>query len=42
MIDADPNAEGFYLKMGAERVGESPSGSIPGRMLPLLQVSTVS
>lgn len=42
MIDADPNAEGFYLKMGAERVGETPSGSLPGRVLPLLQVSTVS
>jgi hypothetical protein len=33
-----PNAEGFYRKMGAERVGETPSGSIPGRMLPLMQV----
>jgi ribosomal protein S18 acetylase RimI-like enzyme len=37
MIDADPNAEGFYLRMGAERVGETPSGSIPGRVLPLLR-----
>jgi GNAT superfamily N-acetyltransferase len=42
MIDADPHAEGFYLKMGAERVGETPSGSIPGRVLPLLQFNTVS
>lgn len=42
LIDADPNAEGFYLKMGAERIGETPSGSIPGRILPLLRVSTVS
>ncbi len=40
MIDADPNAEGFYLKMGAERVGETPSGSIPGRLLPLLRITT--
>ena len=42
MIDADPNAEGFYLRMGAERIGESPSGSIPGRVLPLLQVNVLS
>jgi ribosomal protein S18 acetylase RimI-like enzyme len=37
-IDADPNAEGFYLAMGAERVGETPSAAIPGRMLPLLKI----
>lgn len=37
-IAAEPNAEGFYRKMGAERVGETPSESIPGRMLPLMQV----
>jgi GNAT superfamily N-acetyltransferase len=37
-IDADPNAEAFYLEMGAVRVGESPSGSIPGRMLPRLEL----
>jgi GNAT superfamily N-acetyltransferase len=35
-IEADPNAEGFYLAMGAERTGETPSGSIPGRVLPLM------
>lgn len=39
-IDADPFAEGFYLRMGAERIGEVPSGSIPGRMLPQLRVTT--
>lgn len=38
-IDADPNAEGFYLAMGAHRTGESPSASIPGRMLPSLELS---
>jgi GNAT superfamily N-acetyltransferase len=38
-IEAEPNAEGFYRKMGAERTGETPSGSIPGRMLPLMRVS---
>ena len=37
-IDAEPNAEGFYRKMGAERIGETPSGSIPGRTLPLMRV----
>ncbi len=37
-IDADPHAEGFYRAMGAVRVGETPSGSIPGRMLPLMTV----
>lgn len=36
-IGADPHAEGFYLAMGAQRVGETPSGSIPGRVLPLLR-----
>lgn len=35
-LDADPNAEDFYLAMGAHRVGEVPSDSIPGRMLPLM------
>ena len=35
-IEADPDAEPFYLKMGAERRGEAPSQSIPGRSLPLL------
>lgn len=38
-IDADPHAEGFYLRMGAVRVGETPSASIPGRMLPLLRIT---
>lgn len=36
LIEADPNAEAFYRKAGAERIGEAPSGSIPGRLLPLL------
>lgn len=40
-IDADPFAEGFYLAMGAVRIGERPSGSIPGRTLPLLEVRLV-
>ncbi|SDY14110.1 N-acetylglutamate synthase, GNAT family [Micromonospora pattaloongensis] len=40
MIEAEPYAEGFYLAMGAVRVGETPSGSVPGRVLPLLHVDT--
>jgi GNAT superfamily N-acetyltransferase len=35
-IEAEPNAEGFYLAMGATRTGETPSSSIPGRVLPLM------
>lgn len=37
-IEADPGAEPFYLRMGARRVGLAPSGSIPGRQLPLLRL----
>lgn len=38
-IAADPNAEPFYLARGAVRIGGVPSGSIPGRVLPLLAVA---
>jgi len=38
LIDADPNAEGFYLAMGATRIGEIASTSIPGRVLPQLRI----
>lgn len=38
-IDADPNAEPFYRAMGAVTVGRTPSGSIPGRTLPLMTVA---
>lgn len=41
-IEADPNAEGFYLAMGATRAGVSPSGSIPGRTLPRLRYITTA
>lgn len=37
ILDADPQAEPFYLAIGAKRVGEAPSGSIPGRALPQLR-----
>ncbi len=38
-IEADPNAEGFYLRMGARRVGENVY-EIEGhrRLLPLMVV----
>jgi len=36
-IHSDPHAEGFYRAMGAHRVGEVESGSIEGRLLPLLR-----
>ena len=39
-INADPNAEGFYERMGARRVGEVPS-TPAGRMLPRLERLTV-
>jgi GNAT superfamily N-acetyltransferase len=37
LIQSDPYAEGFYLAMGAERIGERESTVAPGRMLPLLR-----
>jgi hypothetical protein len=37
-ITAEPFAEGFYRAMGAERVGQAPSGSLPGRTLPVLRI----
>ncbi len=37
LIDADPDAAAFYERMGARRIGTAPSGSIPGRLLPLLE-----
>ena len=36
MIDSDPDAAPFYRRMGAYDVGQAPSGSVPGRMLPKL------
>lgn len=42
-IEADPNAESFYLRMGARRFGETIS-EVEGqrRVLPLLQVACVA
>jgi GNAT superfamily N-acetyltransferase len=36
IIESDPNAAEFYRLMGARDTGLTPSGSIPGRMLPKL------
>ena len=36
VIVADPNAEGFYLRMGARRIGEEASEVVDGRQLPIL------
>lgn len=38
VIQGDPNAEGFYLAMGATRTGDRESGSIPGRFLPVFEL----
>lgn len=37
LIDSDPNAEPFYLAMGAERIGTAQSSVFPDRRLPLLR-----
>ena len=37
-VESDPAAEGFYVAHGARRVGTVPSGSVPGRELPLLDL----
>jgi len=38
VIQSDPNALGFYEAMGAVKIGELASDSIPGRSLPLLEM----
>ncbi len=37
-IGADPGAAGFYERLGAVRVGEVPSNSVPDRVLPSYQL----
>jgi len=37
IVVGDPNAEGFYLKMGCRRIGTRPSELEAGRQLPLLR-----
>jgi Acetyltransferase (GNAT) domain len=38
VIEADPDASGFYRRMGAVDDGAAPSGSIPGRFIPRLKL----
>jgi GNAT superfamily N-acetyltransferase len=38
IIEADPGAAAFYEHMGARHAGLAPSQSIPGRMLPRMQM----
>ena len=38
-IQGDPHATRFYEQLGATRVGERESESVPGRMLPLLEMA---
>jgi len=37
-ISGDPNADRFYRRAGARLVGERPSESFPGRMLPFYEL----
>jgi ADP-ribose pyrophosphatase YjhB (NUDIX family) len=37
-LDADPNAVGFYARMGARVIGETPSAIVPGRSLPRMRL----
>jgi GNAT superfamily N-acetyltransferase len=36
-LDADPNAVGFYGRMGARHIGDTPSAVVPGRTLPRMR-----
>ncbi len=38
LVVADPNAEGFYVRMGARRIGEEASEMVDGRRLPILLI----
>jgi GNAT superfamily N-acetyltransferase len=38
VVVSDPNAEGFYVKMGCQRIGTRPSDLESGRQLPLLRL----
>lgn len=39
IIQSDPYAQDFYLSMGARAIGSRESDSIPGRYLPLFELS---
>jgi GNAT superfamily N-acetyltransferase len=36
--DADPYAEGFYVAMGGQEIGRSPSAAVEGRTLPRMRL----
>ena len=38
-VEADPHTVAFYSRCGARQVGTVPSGSIPGRRLPLMKIT---
>ncbi len=38
IILSDPHAAAFYERMGAVRIGDAPSDSVPGRTLPLFRL----
>ena len=40
-LDSEPKAEGFYLKMGAIKMGYSPSTVFPDRKLPRMRVQVI-
>lgn len=41
VLDADPYAVPFYKALGFEIISESPSGSIPGRLLPHMSIDLI-
>ena len=41
-VSADPNAEDFYVAMGAVRIGEVPSDAIPNRLIPRLRFALLT
>ncbi len=38
-FESDPNAEAFYARLGAVRVGERESPILKGRVLPLMEIA---
>lgn len=38
VVEADPNAEPFYARLGAQPIGSRPSSVTPDRRLPLLRL----
>ncbi|WP_027964100.1 GNAT family N-acetyltransferase [Halalkalibacillus halophilus] len=40
-IESDPEAAGFYVKMGAEKIGYTNSTVFPGRSLPVFKMKII-